>query len=233
MPGWSSSDAAGATAVLDNCDGARTALPVPRGMGRLVLRQRVVRCEECRRVWRFLNLERWRAYWIDDGPAVGVPRVSSSWRDASPGTGRVGIDTLARDHELASPCRPPSSQWSPDTIAAGIDSRAIIAHSHEQRAEGWETVTGTVGLRPPNLRVSLGEGRWLTSAPRLSAELVEAARGWNAFGPWQLVARLDVLVLGYPSTRSHWKRRARARKALVGAGQARSANPELIEQDRA
>jgi hypothetical protein len=28
----------------------------------------VVRCVECRRVWRFLNRERWRAYWIDDGP---------------------------------------------------------------------------------------------------------------------------------------------------------------------
>jgi hypothetical protein len=37
-------------------------------MGRLVLHQRVVRCVECRRVWRFLNRERWRAYWIDDGP---------------------------------------------------------------------------------------------------------------------------------------------------------------------
>ena len=37
-------------------------------MGRLVLHERVVGCVECRRVWRFLNGERWRAYWIDDGP---------------------------------------------------------------------------------------------------------------------------------------------------------------------
>ena len=37
-------------------------------MGRLVLQQRVVGCVECRRVWHFLNSERWRAYWIDDSP---------------------------------------------------------------------------------------------------------------------------------------------------------------------
>jgi hypothetical protein len=41
--------------------------PVPRGWG-LVLHQRMVRCVECRRVWRFPNSEGWRAFWIDDGP---------------------------------------------------------------------------------------------------------------------------------------------------------------------
>jgi hypothetical protein len=28
----------------------------------------MVRCVECRRVWRFPNSEGWRAFWIDDGP---------------------------------------------------------------------------------------------------------------------------------------------------------------------
>jgi hypothetical protein len=32
-----------------------------------VLRERDLCCEECRQVW-LSKLERWRAYWIDDGP---------------------------------------------------------------------------------------------------------------------------------------------------------------------
>jgi hypothetical protein len=66
-PGWSSSDAAVATAASDTSEASRTALPCPARMGR-VIDERVVRCEECRLVWLPVDERRWRAYWIDDGP---------------------------------------------------------------------------------------------------------------------------------------------------------------------
>jgi hypothetical protein len=64
-PGWSSSDAAGATAVLDNSHDWRSAL---RFRADEIARSRArARCEECRHPWTHAA-ERWRAYWIDDGP---------------------------------------------------------------------------------------------------------------------------------------------------------------------
>jgi hypothetical protein len=67
-------DAAAATALSDNAAPLgplrllSDRITLSPEMGRLVLHQRVVRCVECPRVWRFLNGERWRAYRIDDGP---------------------------------------------------------------------------------------------------------------------------------------------------------------------
>jgi hypothetical protein len=80
VPGLSSSDAAGATAVSDNSHGSRTALPCPSVDGR-VLRERDLSCvcEECRLAWLPADDRRWRAYWNDDGPeeeaALLLPRV--------------------------------------------------------------------------------------------------------------------------------------------------------------
>jgi hypothetical protein len=49
-----------------NSHASRTALHWPAVDGQ-VLRERDLCCEECRQVW-LSKLERWRAYWIDDGP---------------------------------------------------------------------------------------------------------------------------------------------------------------------